>query len=112
MAIELVDEYLNDGHFLKTKNASSYTELINYAYEKNLFRKVLQLMRDFDKRYPLEHELIVSNYFLVAKILYQNNKHQKAEKLLTNLIKKYSHSVDTNQISSYLKGIQKVKNEY
>lgn len=108
-AIIMIQEYLVDGHFIKPEKASTISQLIRYAFDSNQFKVVLQLTRDFDKRYPLEHEQIVDNFFLAAKIYYQHKKTEQAEKLLTSLIKKYSTSTDTSAVSSYLKGIQKLK---
>ncbi len=108
-AIAMIQEYLADGHFIKPDKATTISQLIRYAFENNQFKVVLQLTRDFDKRYPLEHEQIVDNFFLAAKIYYQFKKTDQAEKLLTSLIKKYSTTVNTKAVSSYLKGIQKLK---
>ncbi len=48
--------------------------MIEQAFSKNQFKAVLKLCRDFDNKYPLEHEQIVSNMFLVAKIHCQNKR--------------------------------------
>ncbi len=107
-ALQLVLDYLEDGHLIKPKDVNVQSRLIRYAFEKNQFSTVIKLCREFDKRYPLEHQDIVDNYFLVAKIYYQNNKTEQAQKLLTSLINKYSQTAQTQAISSYLKGIHKL----
>lgn len=107
-ALELYEEYLADGHAIKPEKAETLTRLIQYAFENNQFKKVLMLVRDFDKRYPLEYEQIISNFFLVAKIYYHNKKTDQAARLLQSLINKYHNKTDTKAISSYLKGIQKL----
>ncbi len=108
-AITMIKEYLADGHFIKPEQAATFSLLIRHAFEKNQFKEMILLSRDFDKRYPLEHEQIVDNYFLVAKIYYQHKKVEQAEKLLKTLLKKYATSVNTQAVSSYLKGIHKFK---
>ncbi len=107
-AVELYLSYADDGHLLKPDQAATISQLIQYAFDKNQFNQVLKLCRDFDKRYPLEHEQIVSNFFLVAKIYYQHNKMDQAKKLCQTLIKKYQQTANTKGISSYLKGIEKL----
>jgi hypothetical protein len=106
-AITMIKEYLDDGHFIKLPEASSLSLLIRHAFDSNKFKTVIQLCRDFDQRYPLEHQEIVDNYFLVAKIYYQNNKVENAQKLLTSLVNKYSVTANTKPVNSYLKGIHK-----
>ncbi|MCX7554321.1 hypothetical protein OS175_10555 [Marinicella sp. S1101] len=108
-AIELVLEYLEDGHFIKPKDPNHMSQLITHAFERNQFKTVLKLARDFDQRFPDAHQDVVDNYFLVAKIYYQNKKTDAAVKLLTHLIKKYHGSANVNAPSSYLKGIEKLK---
>jgi len=108
-AITMIQDYLADGHFIKPEQAQTISQLIRYAFDNNQHKVVLQLTRDFDKRYPLEHEQIVDNFFMVAKIYYQFKKTEQAEKLLSSLVKKYSQTTNTKAVSSYLKGIQKLK---
>ncbi len=110
-ALELALSYLNDGHLIKPKQASSQSQLIRYAFDKNQFATVLKLCRDFDQRYPLEHQEIVDNYFLVAKIYYQNKKTDPAKKLLRSLLSKYQKTANTAAISSYLTGIDKLSRQ-
>lgn len=107
-ALQMYDEYLADGHAIKPKKAEILTQLIHYAFENNKFQMVLKLCRDFDKKYPLEYEQIVSNYFLVAKIYYQNKKVDQAIKVLNSLIERFQNKTNINAIKSYLKGIQKL----
>lgn len=107
-AVELYLSYAEDGHLLKPNQASTISQMVKYSFEKNQFNQVLKLCRDFDKRYPLEHEQIVSNFFLVAKIYYQHNKQDQAKKLLQTLVNKYSQTANTKAVSSYLKGIEKL----
>lgn len=107
-AIEMMQEYIEDGHFIKPKQANTLSLLIHYAFDKNQLKNVLQLCRDFDRRYPEEHQQIVDNFFLVAKIFYQNKKIQKAKKLLESLIQKYQKTADTKAVTSYLLGIKKI----
>ncbi len=107
-AVELYLSYADDGHLLKPESADIISQMIKYTFAKNQFNQVLKLCRDFDKRYPLEHEHIVNNFFLVAKIYYQHNKVEQSKKLLQTLIKKYSQTTNTQAISSYLKGIEKL----
>jgi hypothetical protein len=107
-ALQLYDEYLQDGHAIKPEKAETISQLIRYAFENNKFQVVLKLCRDFDKRYPLEYEQIVSNYFLVAKIYYQNKKTNQAIKILQSLIERYQNKTNVNALRSYMKGIQKL----
>ncbi len=107
-AIEMIKEYLADGHFIKPQQASTLSQLIQYAFEKNQFKTVLQLCRDFDKRYPEEHQQIVENFFLVAKIYYQNKKTEAAAQLLQSLLAKYQKTANTQAVNSYLIGIKKL----
>ncbi|MCB1583832.1 MAG: hypothetical protein KDI92_12260 [Xanthomonadales bacterium] len=109
-ALELYEEYLADGHAIKPEKAETLTRLIQFAFENNQFKRVLTLTRNFDKRYPLEYEQIVSNFFLVAKIYYQNKKTDQAISILQSLIKQYCNKTKVNAVSSYLKGIQKLLN--
>ncbi|MEZ5471628.1 MAG: hypothetical protein R3E90_07595 [Marinicella sp.] len=109
-ALELYEEYLADGHAIKPEKAETLTRLIQFAFENNQFKRVLTLTRNFDKRYPLEYEQIVSNFFLVAKIYYQNKKTDQAISILQSLIKQYYNKTKVNAVSSYLKGIQKLLN--
>ena len=102
-------EYLEDGHLIKPKAVATLTQLIQVAYENNQFDVVLKLSRDLDKRYPLEHQAIVDNYFLVAKIFYQQDRIEAAKKLLQSLLKRYANSANTAAVSSYLAGINKLK---
>jgi len=110
-AIEMYFSYAEDGHLLKPKTALTITQMIEYAYNKNQYNVVIKLCRDFDKRYPLEHEQIVSNFFLVAKIQYQNKRIDQAKTLLQSLIKRYQNTANTQGLSSYLKGIEKLNRE-
>ena len=107
----MIKEYLDDGHFIKPQQASSLSLLIRYAFDTNKPKTVIQLCRDFDQRYPLEHQEIVDNYFLVAKIYYQNSKIQNAQKLLTSLVNKYSKTANTQAVNSYLTGIRKYNDQ-
>jgi len=111
-AIEMMLTYLEDGHFIKPKNVNTLSQLIHYAFETNQFGVVIKLCRDIDKRYPLEHQAIVDNYFLVAKIYYQQKKTEQAEKLLQALVNKYNTFAKTQSVSSYLKGIKKLKDNH
>ena len=108
-AIAMMLEYLEDGHLIKPKAVATLTQLIQVAYENNQFDVVLKLSRDLDKRYPLEHQAIVDNYFLVAKIFYQQDRIEAAKKLLQSLLKRYANSANTAAVSSYLAGINKLK---
>ncbi len=110
-AIEMIKEYLADGHFIKPQQASTMSQLIQYAFEKNQFKTVLQLCRDFDKRYPQAHQQIVDNFFLVAKIYYQNKKTEPAIKLLQSLANKYQKTANTQAVNSYLIGIKKLSDK-
>ena len=109
-AIELILNYMNDGHLIKPKEAITISKLIHYAFDNNRYQQVLKLCRDFDKRYPLNPQQIVDNYFLVVKIYYQNKKTDQAVKLLQSLIKKYQGQANIQPLNSYLKGIQKLNN--
>ena len=100
---------LEDGHLIKPKAAETMTQLIKVAYENNQFNVVLKLSRDLDKRYPLEHQSIVDNYFLVAKIFYQQDRIEAARKLLQSLLDRYASSANTAAVRSYLAGINKLK---
>lgn len=107
-ALQLYDEYLEDGHAIKPEKAQTISQLIRYAFDNNKFQMVLKLCRDFDKRYPLEYEQIVSNNFLVAEIYYQNKKPDQAIKILHSLVERYQNKTNINALRSYLKGIQKL----
>ena len=110
-AIAMMQEYMADGHFIKPKQASTLSRLIRYAFDNNKAKTVLQLCREFDQRYPSDHQEIVDNFFLVAQIYYQNKKIDQAEKLLTSLVSKYQKSANTLAVSSYLTGVHKLKNQ-
>lgn len=108
-AMDWYDSYAEDGHSMKPKSAQTLTWMIEQAYSKNQFKAVLKLCRGFDQKYPLEHEQIVSNFFLVAKIQYQNKRIAEAKTLLKSLINRYQTTTNTQALSSYLKGIDKLQ---
>ncbi len=110
-AINMVFEYLEDGHFLKPKLATDMSQLIQYCFEKNQFNNVIKLTRQFDQRYPDSHQEIVDNFFLVAKIYYQNKKIEQAEKLLNSLLNTYQNTANTQALKSYLIGIKKIRRD-
>ncbi|VAW46936.1 hypothetical protein MNBD_GAMMA02-1219 [hydrothermal vent metagenome] len=110
-AIAMMQSYIADGHFIKPQQASTLSQLIRYAFDNNQSKTVLQLCQRFDQHYPQEHQQIVDNFFLVAKIQYQYKKIDQAEKLLTSLLNKYGNSANTEAVNSYLIGIQKLRDE-
>ena len=110
-AVNIVFEYLEDGHFIKPKLASDMSQLIQYCFEKNQFKQVIKLTRQFDQRYPESHQQIVDNFFLVAKIYYQNKKVEQAEKLLSSLLNTYQNTANTQAVKSYLIGIKKIRRD-
>ncbi len=110
-AIAMMNEYITDGHFIKPQLASTLSLLIRYAYNNNQYTTVLQLAREFDRRYPQEHQQIVDNFFLVAKIYFENKKKQSASNLLRSLLKKYQRTANTKAVNSYLLGIKKLSDQ-
>ncbi len=107
-ATELWKSYQQDGHVLRPDEATDMGQLITHCNNKHQFAHVIQMVKGLDKAYPHEPQFIVDQFFLSAKILYQNKKTEQAGKLLQSIINKYDSKANVSAVSSYLKGLQKM----
>ena len=107
-ALSLWKTYQQDGHSLRPDEAEEMEKLISYCNDKHLFAQVIQMVKGLDKHYAHAPQFIVDQFFLSAKILYQNKKPEQAGKLLQSIINKYDGKADISAVSSYLKGLQKM----
>lgn len=107
-ALNLWKTYQQDGHVLRPDEAEDMEKLISYCNDKHLFAQVIQMVKGLDKHYAHTPQFIVDQFFLSAKILYQNKKPEQAAKLLQSIITKYEGKANVSAVSSYLKGLQKM----
>jgi len=107
-ALAMALSYIDDGHHIKPMDPKPISQLIRYAFDNNQFNQVLKMSRGFDQRYPMDHQDIVDNYFLVAKIYYQHNRQEQCRKLLQSLISKYGNTANIRAVRSYLTGMEKM----
>ena len=107
-ALALWKTYQQDGHSLRPDEAEEMEKLISYCNDKHLFAQVIQMVKGLDKHYAHAPQFIVDQFFLSAKILYQNKKPEQAGKLLQSIITKYEGKANISAVASYLKGLQKM----
>ena len=107
-AVSLWKTYQQDGHLLRPDDSKDMAQLISYSNDKHQFAQVIQMVKGLDKHYITEPQFIVDQFFLSAKILYQNKKPEQAGKLLQSIINKYDGKADISAVTSYFKGLQKM----
>ena len=107
-ALTMALSYIDDGHHIKPLDPKPISQLIRFAFDNNQFNETLKLCRGFDQRYPMDHQEIVDNYFLVAKIYYQHNRQQQCRQLLESLVSKYGNTTNIRAVKSYLTGLEKM----
>ncbi len=84
--------------------------LANYALQSRKTTYVSDLVKDFHVKYP-NHPDIVSNYFLYAKLLYNDrNTRKQSQEILQDLIKEYPHNKMMPEITSWYKGMKLISN--
>ena len=105
-AFRLLEEiYANKESYLEASE-SDLGILAKHAFSSEKFPLVIKLLNGFNKNYPNSQE-VVTNYYLIAQVLYKNPKTQgKALAILNGLIKKYPNHAKIPEIKSWAKGIE------
>ena len=104
-ALEKIDALLKRGRTFRPENIEHLDTIIQYARGKQKFNTVTVLIKGLDKHYPQEHQHIVDNYFLLAKILFEQGKTGKAITLLNRTVARYEKTAKVSSLKSYLRGI-------
>ncbi len=82
------------------------TSLAHYAFQSQKYSVLINILKFFHNKYP-NHMDIVPNYFLIAQVLYQNDKtKEQAIIMLKKLIKKYPSHKQVPELISWLKGTE------
>ncbi len=105
-AFDLVRKHIDAGKDFIEASPEDINRLIHCAVEKNRADYVVHLVKDFHKKY-LYHADIVPNYFLLAKVLYEDTTTRGESKaILVGLINKYPQDNAIAEVKAWLKGLE------
>ncbi len=105
-AFKMVISHLDDGKDFVEESPDDINWLIKYAMQSNKTIYIPILLKDFHIKYPY-HADIVPNYFILAKLLYENrDTRDKSKDMLKNLIEKYPLDAHMSEIKSWYKGVK------
>ncbi|MCF6319329.1 MAG: hypothetical protein L3J83_08635 [Proteobacteria bacterium] len=105
-AFDLLADHIESGKEYVETTPENIKQLIQYSVQINNTKYIEILVKDFDGKYPY-HQDIVANYFLFAKVLYNDRKtRDQSRTILQNLIQKYPHDKNMPEIKSWFKGIK------
>ena len=110
-AFDKVVEHIDAGKDYVETVPEDVNQLITYAVEINKTRYVEILVSGFRENYPY-HADIVPNYFILAKVLYNDKttRHQSKE-LLQELVNKYPLDQNISEVKAWLKGVMMLLNK-
>ena len=110
-AFDKVIEHIDDGNDYVETAPGDIHQLIVYAVQINNTEPVKTLVSGFREKYPY-HADNVPNYFILAKVLYNNKQtRQQSKELLIELIEKNPHDKQISEVKSWLKGVELLLNK-
>jgi hypothetical protein len=110
-AFDKVVEHIDAGKDYVEISPEDINQLIVYAVQLNKAEFVKPLVSGFRDKYPY-HADIVPNYFILAKVLYNNKlTRQQSKELLIELIEKNPHDKQISEVKSWLKGVELLLNK-
>jgi hypothetical protein len=105
-AFDKVVEHINGGKDYVETSPEDINQLITYAVQINNTEPVKILVSGFRNKYPY-HADIVPNYFILAKVLYNNKStRQQSKELLRELVIKNPQDKKISEVKSWLKGVE------
>ena len=105
-AFKILTDHLETGEVYVEESAADINQLVEYAMQSGNNKYIARLVKDFHTKYPY-HPDIVTNYFILAKSLYNNRETRKdCKKILQGLINKYPQDKSIMEIQSWLKGLE------
>ena len=110
-AFDKVVEHIDAGKDYVEISPEDINQLIVYAVQINKTEFVKPLVSGFRDKYPY-HADIVPNYFILAKVLYNNKQtRQQSKELLIELIKKNPYDKQISEVKAWLKGVELLLNK-
>ena len=110
-AFNIVTEHLDADKDYVEESPADIRQLIDYAIEINKTNYIAPLLKGFHEKYPY-HADIVPNYFMLAKVLYNDrDTRDKSKELLQGLISKYPKDKHMTEVKSWFKGLQLMSNK-
>lgn len=110
-AFDKVVEHIDAGNDYVETLPEDINQLIIYAVQLNKTQYVETLVTGFREKYPY-HADIVPNYFILAKVLYNDKStKQQSKELLLELVKKYPQDNKISEVKAWLKGVMMLLNK-
>ena len=104
-AFDMAVEHIEAGKDYVEILPEDINQLIIYAVQINNTEHVAALVAGFRDKYPY-HADIVPNYFILAKVLYNNKStRQQSKELLVELVEKYPQNKQISEVKAWLKGV-------
>jgi hypothetical protein len=111
-AFDKVVEHIAGGNDYIETSPEDINQLITYAVQINNTEPVKTLVSGFRDKYPY-HADIVPNYFILAKVLYNNKAtRQESKELLVELVQKYPQDKHISEVKAWLKGVMMLLNKH
>jgi hypothetical protein len=111
-AFDKVVEHIEGGNDYVETSPDDINQLIIYAVQINKTEPVKTLVSGFRDKYPY-HADIVPNYFILAKVLYNNKStRQQSKELLKELVKKNPQDKNISEVKAWLKGVELLMNKH
>lgn len=105
-AFNMLIEHLDEGKDFVEESPEDISPLVKHAAQINKPQYIAPLLKEYHVKYPY-HCDIVPNYFILAKILYDDRAtRDKSKELLKGLISKYPGDKHMTEIKSWYKGVE------
>ncbi|MBL4661529.1 MAG: hypothetical protein JKY19_14315 [Alcanivoracaceae bacterium] len=105
-AFNIVIEHLDAGKDYVEESPADIKQLIEHAVQINKTDYIATLVNGFHKKYPY-HADVVPNYFLLAKVLYNDRDTRgKSKELLVGLVSRHPQDKCIPEIKAWLKGLE------
>jgi len=107
-ALDLCEQWLKSAPEFKLEDSSQVYELASAAYLAKRYKLALDLMSDFDKKYP-DHPHIPSVYLLTAKILSEHfQKNREAMQILHILQTEFPDHLLAGEARQFMDALSRV----